>query len=252
MARSVIIFKALETEGHVDIYEQKFKEAGISVIIIPPIEFEFCNLDTLTKKLNDPDSYSGIIFTSPRAVKAVSLSLHEQESLLPEWHSSSIFVVGESTSRCLVDQLGLRSEGEESGSARELGDQIAKIFSKALLFPCGNLKTDVLPQTLTEKGISVEEVTVYRTCPHPSLADNLCTAIKKRIPDCIIFFSPSGVKHTIPLMKSIMAPLENIKFVCIGPSTAAALQEHGVHIWATAKKPNPCSLLEAVIQIKNM
>ncbi|XP_046383555.1 uroporphyrinogen-III synthase-like isoform X2 [Ischnura elegans] len=251
MAKSAIIFKAVDGDGRPDAYEREFQEAGIDVTIIPPIDFTFCNLDVLFEKLNDPGSYSGIIFTSPRAVKGVALSLGDQGTLNPGWKTCSIFVVGESTSRCLLDHLGLESEGKESGNAKELGEEIAKReFSKPLLFPCGNLKTDTLPQFLMGKNIYVEEVMVYETCQHPLLEENL-NGVLKEVPDFIIFFSPSGVKYTVPMMKSSQYSLDKVKLISIGPSTTAALLDHGINVWATAKKPNPCSLLEAIVTLRN-
>ncbi|KAK1166610.1 uroporphyrinogen-III synthase, partial [Acipenser oxyrinchus oxyrinchus] len=56
-------------------------------------------------QLSHPDKYGGLIFTSPRAVEAVSLCLEQNskreewmESLKDQWNAKSVYVVGKATS----------------------------------------------------------------------------------------------------------------------------------------------------------
>ena len=50
--------------------------------------------------------------------------------------------------------------------ARSLND-------KPLLFPCGNLHKETLPQQLHEAGIGLHSITCYETCPHSQLDTKL-------------------------------------------------------------------------------
>ena len=54
--------------------------------------------------------------------------------------------------------------------ARSLND-------KPLLFPCGNLHKETLPQQLHEAGIGLHSLTCYETCPHSQLDTNIRTLV---------------------------------------------------------------------------
>ncbi|KAG8226319.1 hypothetical protein J437_LFUL011432 [Ladona fulva] len=248
VGKTIFILKASETADNSDPYEEIFSLSGFCPVVIPSIEFEFCNLDVLKEKLLNPLSYSGIIFTSPRSVKAVSLAL-ENLSLPQAWTSLPTFVVGETTHQTVENSLGLHADGKECGSAKELAPVVSsREFNKPLLFPCGNLKTDALANLLSENNVSVEDVIVYKTSQHSKLKENIVTAISKGFPEYVVFFSPSGVRYAVPIMNKLTFPWKDVKVVCIGPSTETAVKEHGIEVWSVSKKPNPEFMLKAVLK----
>ena len=67
----------------------------------------------------------GVIFTSPRGVKAVS-HIQNVNDLMTEWQSLAVFAVGEETSRIIKLELGLDAQGHDAGSATSLADIILK------------------------------------------------------------------------------------------------------------------------------
>jgi len=66
---------------------------------------------------------SGLVFTSQRAIKAVS-SIKDVSSLLGGWKNHPVFVVGEGTSKILKKELDLDGKGSSAGNASALADII--------------------------------------------------------------------------------------------------------------------------------
>jgi len=66
---------------------------------------------------------SGLVFTSQRAIKAVS-SIKDVRSFLGGWKNHPVFVVGEGTSKILKKELDLDGKGSSAGNASALADII--------------------------------------------------------------------------------------------------------------------------------
>ncbi|XP_047409384.1 uroporphyrinogen-III synthase isoform X4 [Sciurus carolinensis] len=117
-----------------------------------------------------------------------------------------------------------------------------------LLFPCGNLKREILPKMLKDKGIPMESITVYQTIPHPGIQVNLDSYYsKKGVPASITFFSPSGLTYSLKHIQELSgASLDQIKFAAIGPTTARALAAQGLPVSCTAESPTPQALAAGI------
>ena len=74
MVVQVMLLKAPCDDGTKDGYQEYLHSLGFDVSLVPVIEFSFINSDSLLTKLEDPDNYCGIIFTSKRSVKAVEIA----------------------------------------------------------------------------------------------------------------------------------------------------------------------------------
>ncbi|XP_036191548.1 uroporphyrinogen-III synthase isoform X9 [Myotis myotis] len=229
---------------------------GLEATLIPVLSFEFLSLPTFWEKLSRPEGYGGLIFTSPRAVEAVELSLEQdgksevwKKSLRETWNAKPVYVVGNATAS-LVKKLGLEAEGESSGNAEKLAEWICSREPPALplLFPCGALKGEVLPQMLKDKGIPMESIIVYRKIPHPGIQVNLDSYYSKQgIPASIAFFSPSGLTHSLKHVRELSgSSIEQIKFAAIGPTTARALAAQGLPVSCTAESPTPQALAAGI------
>ncbi|CAH1258271.1 UROS [Branchiostoma lanceolatum] len=237
-----------------DPYEQEFLSAGMQVKSIEVLSFEFCNLPELRSLLNKPEEFSGMVFTSQRSVEAVRRCLQdaedEEQSLPGDWICKSTFVVGTATAAA-ARSLGLTPSGEECGTATQLADLITQKFptnGKALLFPCGLMRTETLPSALSAANIPLTELRVYQTTSHPDIDKRLDAYITEQgVPEFLVFFSPSGVKFSQPALQKLAAnDLSKIKIAAIGPTTAEAMTSAGLAVACTAEKPNPRSLLTAI------
>lgn len=141
--------------------------------------------------------------------------------------------------------------GAQCGNAQDLAKYILEIpndIVKPLLYPCSAIARDTVQQILENGGIKIEKLIVYETLPAENLKDNLLNIICDQ-PQIFVFFSPSIVEYIINTAKKNSLSLKNIKAVAIGPVTAEALFKAGLSVYATAAKPVPQALLEAIKKI---
>ncbi|MGH0157779.1 UNVERIFIED_CONTAM: hypothetical protein FKN15_037546 [Acipenser sinensis] len=220
-----------EGDSGSDPYVQELASYGLKATLIPVLSFEFVSLNALSEKLSHPDKYGGLIFTSPRAVEAVSLCLEQNgkreewmESLKDQWNAKSVYVVGKATSS-LVQEVGLIPQGEDTGNADKLSDYICK-------------------------SVPLESVTVYQTAQHPNLQKALSEYFSKEgIPESITFFSPSGVKFCLKTLQKLSGNhIDQIKFAAIGPTTADAMNAEGLTVSCSAEKPTAQDLALGISQ----
>ncbi|XP_046993000.1 uroporphyrinogen-III synthase-like [Schistocerca americana] len=257
--KEIIIFKAPaedEDKNGEDAYKVTLEEAGITAHIVPVLTFEFFDLDRLRTKLQCPEEYSGLIFTSPRTVKAVALSLEGKTPSHFGWRNA--YVVGETTRNVLQRELTMEGKGSNTGHAVALAEFILSEMQGTegnhlpLLYPCGTLSVepggDRLSGALAVGGIHLDPVPSYRTCPHPDIEQNLRAITKKGLPEMVAFFSPSGVRFAVPVFRKLGIDLAALKIVAIGPTTEASLKTAGLTVWTTAEKPTPQHLTKAIIE----
>uniref|UniRef100_UPI00358F4D8A uroporphyrinogen-III synthase n=1 Tax=Myxine glutinosa TaxID=7769 RepID=UPI00358F4D8A len=254
--RVLLLKEARETDNRPDPYLSEFSTVGMEATVVPALEFSFINLESLRTKVMmnvyTPDKFASIVFTSPRAVQAVKQSLqkHPVANELSGWASQAVFAVGDATAMA-VRELGLHPMGQDSGSADKLADVIIEKFvgcTLPILFPCGTLRRQELPNKLQQHGISVDSLVVYETKRHSELDTNLESYfLQQGVPDIVVFFSPSGVRFALKVLRSLAGEnFEWIKFAAIGDTTATALDSAGSPACFKASRPTPRALLVAI------
>jgi uroporphyrinogen-III synthase len=123
---------------------------------------------------------SPVIFTSVNAAEAVAGYLETNE---PKW---KIYSLGSATKNMIRHHFPFSEIIGEAENASGLADEILKNKEKNVIFFCGDLRRDELPDKLAGQQIAVEEVTVYST---------IASAEKiEKVYDGILFFSPSAVE----------------------------------------------------------
>ncbi|XP_006879931.1 PREDICTED: uroporphyrinogen-III synthase [Elephantulus edwardii] len=248
-----------EDECGQDPYIRELASFGLEATLIPVLSFEFLSLPSFSEKLSHPEGYGGLVFTSPRAIEAMQLCLEKatkteawKASLREKWNAKPVYVVGSATSS-LVRRIGLDAEGEQCGNAEKLAEFICSRESPVLplLFPCGNLKSETLPNRLMDQGIPMESLTVYQTVPHPGIQENLENYFSKQgVLASIAFFSPSGLRHSLKHIQTLSGDsFKEIKFVAIGPTTARAMATQGLPVSCTAQSPTPRALAEGIWRV---
>lgn len=243
----VILFKS-ESEGS-DKFVELLKENNFEVGSIPSIDFRFKSLDILLDKFKHPESYEGVIFTSPRSIYATQQSLANDDRIKKNWSDKKNFTIGDSSHSLARELLSLESNGKESGNAQNLSPIIIEDYKRnnlcrPFLFPCGNQKQDILGDNLRAHGIQLEYVEVYETIPHPNLESAVKEIKCNSDIDFIVYFSPSGVKYSLPFVKTHEIDLSKIKLIAIGPSTQKCMRDNDLKCYKMCEKPSPESLLE--------
>lgn len=144
---------------------------------------------------------SNVIFTSKNAVMGL-LKNFDRDKL----NFEKVYCVGDKTSQFLQEQ-GIEVI-LKMNSAKELALEIIKDKSlKKVTFFCGNLRRNDLPQILSDEGIKVNEVEVYKT--------KFKSVKLEKEYNAVLFFSPSSIKSYIESKNST-----NSLAFCIGNTTA--------------------------------
>lgn len=204
------------------IQRQLLSDAGISVLEEDFIETKIKNFEL--SKVNE-----NLIFTSQNAVLSIL-----QHSKCEELKGKNVFSVGMKTKELLTEN-GFDVVAY-TGYASDLAEIISLIYSsESFTFFSGNLRRDVLPNTLNENGITFNEIQVYET--------NITSKKMTSKQEGILFFSPSGVESYFKLNS-----IKDETCFCIGETTAEALENKKVKNIIISEKPSVESVITQVIE----
>jgi uroporphyrinogen-III synthase len=205
--------------------EQDILDANISLIDEDFIETKIKNFELL--KVND-----NLIFTSQNAVQSIL-----QHPKCDELKTKNVFSVGMKT-KDLLTENGFNVVAY-TGYASDLAEIISLIYSnESYTFFSGNLRRDVLPNTLKENEITFNEIEVYET--------NITSKKITNKLDGILFFSPSAVESYLKLNT-----IKEEMCFCIGETTAEALENKKVKNIIIADKPSVENVIDEVIEYYN-
>ncbi|XP_023938388.1 uroporphyrinogen-III synthase [Bicyclus anynana] len=240
--KKVVLFKSASED-----YEAAFRKHNYEAIFVEPLQFEYLNLPALGERLQDA-SYGGAVLTSPRAVEAVARCWAPSKFVL--WNTKRVYTVGEASAHKIKLSLGLEALGGGAGNAENLATLIASENSEGskFLFPCGNLRSEILPNILQSKQISVDAITVYETKENEKLRTSLQELNDTANPSCLVFFSPSGCEYVYRQLQTFNNKLSSVPHFAIGNSTAHKIENLGVEIAGVAAKPKAESVIESVQQ----
>jgi len=158
-----------------------------------------------------PLSDQVVIFTSANAVRAVAAAVTGS----PQW---KVFCI-EAATRKQVEQLFPHTEIIATApNGAQLAKRIIEQRPDQVVFFCGNLRLDTIPQVLKSNAIPCIEKIVYQTAKTPLVVNEPY--------DAILFYSPSGVESFFSV--NVISPAT--KAFSIGPSTTAALKKYTSNI----------------------
>ena len=192
--------------------------AGISLVEYNAIKIEFIAFDPGTKLIKNA------ILTSKNAARAII-----RKNLIVE----NCFCVGEKTASFLKENKFPITEIADYGTA--LATIITKKYpDEKFSFFCGDKRREELPSILKENSIDLEEIQVYKTLLNPKKFQQEF--------ECVLFFSPSGVKSFFSKNK-----IKNSTAFCIGTTTASEAKKH-TDIIVIATKPSIENVLVQVVK----
>ena len=209
-------------QGQFPIQKQELVNANFNVIEEDFIETK--TIDFELSKVND-----NLIFTSQNAVNSIL-----QHPKCEELKAKNVFSIGMKT-KDLLTENGFNVIAY-TGYAADLAEIISLIYSdESFTFFSGNLRRDVLPNTLEENGILLNEIKVYETkLTSKKVTEKL---------DGILFFSPSGVESYLKLNT-----IKDETCFCIGETTAEALENKKVKTIVIADKPSVENVIAEVVE----
>jgi uroporphyrinogen-III synthase len=197
----------------------------LSFIATKPIEDDelFQKIRTLSKE------HHTVVFTSMNAVEAIA----SQVSEVPAWQ---IYSIGNTTRKLIEEKWGADRIVGTAENAQRLGERLIDDGVREVVFFCGNIRRDELPNKIRSEGGKVEEVVVYETEDTPT---NVA-----RDYDGILFFSPSAVHAFYSQNK----PAKHTVLFAIGKTTEEAIRQHRNHKIIVANVTDKVELAQEAIE----
>jgi uroporphyrinogen-III synthase len=245
--RVVITRAALESSELLE----RLSGFGAIPIFLPLISFaapeSYAPLDTA---LLEWSRFDWVMFTSAYAVQAlITRAARQGRSVTKNAATPRIAVVGPAT----------KDKAEKAGFfvhhmarthlgvalAEELGDSLR---GKRVLLPRSDRANPDLPSALRKFGAQVTEVVAYRTVRPTDADQEKLAGVARGEADAILFFSPSAVHSFVELSgrKQLSILQDRVAMAAIGPVTARALREFGVHRIVLASEPSAAAVVQAL------
>ncbi|KAF2711631.1 tetrapyrrole biosynthesis, uroporphyrinogen III synthase [Pleomassaria siparia CBS 279.74] len=260
----------------VPVLEHRFKQDTLDQVRLDIINASFISTP------GRPAKYGAMIFTSQRAVEAVtqvvedirSEGVHLLDHLLPE--SVPFYVVGPATARGLrAMHLHCPILGEETGNGEALSLFILEHYNSLhqaspkphLLFLVGDKRRDIIPKTLQSTELDpkrrsrVDEVVIYETGEMQSFKANFMSILQKNkarevSTQWLVVFSPTGCKAMLESLDLLdnagrlksNADRGNIFVATIGPTTRDFLiEEFGFSPDVCASTPSAEGIADGIM-----
>lgn len=228
-------------------------ELGGQPIEFPSIEIRREeNLGPLYNALKNINHYQWIIFTSVNAVEIFFAELDNLDMDIRDLKDIHIAAIGPAT-RQAVQKRGIKvrvvpEEYRAEGILEELKQLIAP--GEWILLPRARGARGILPETLRNWGVHVNEVVLYEAVPtsrgeHRHLQDILNGKV-----DYLTFTSSSTVSNFVAMIgpENVWRVNRAARVACIGPVTAQKANDLGFSVAVTAREYTINGLVEAILE----
>lgn len=180
--------------------------------------------------LNLINKKATVVFTSSNALAAVATLVVNQR---PDWQ---VYCLGNTTYEMARSIFGSQMDRQTATNAASLARQIISNHAiSEVVFFCGNLRRNDLPDLLRDNNITIKETVVYHTRLAPQ-------KINKEY-DAVLFFSPSAAESFFSLN---LLPLKTTTFV-IGHTTAGKARDYTQRV-VISEIPDKLYLLSKAIK----
>ncbi|MDB5253812.1 MAG: hypothetical protein JWP27_2981 [Flaviaesturariibacter sp.] len=182
--------------------------AGIAIEELSFIQTQPVADEGVTKRIAELASKPiTAVFTSMNAVEAVA-------TIAAPGASWSVYALGHTTEKLVSEKLPASTIVATAENAARLGERLIDDGVSGIVFFCGNIRRDELPNKMRSEKIAIEEIVVYETHETPS--------VLTRDYDGILFFSPSAVEAFFRVNK----PAKGTVLFAIGKTTSEAIRAH--------------------------
>ena len=231
--------------------KELLEDLGASPIELPTIQTvpleDYAELDAVLDRL---DGFSWVIFASANAVEAVfsRMAKKDHDRDARAFGSTRVGAIGPATAQAL-ERRGIIADFVPAKSTSEA---VVKELSHCdwsgvpVLLPGADIGRDLLARGLAALGAQVELVAAYRTVPVPDIGE-LARKILDQGVDIVTFTSSSTVRNLLEALDGDGSGLKSSVIACIGPATAAAARELGLHVDLVATEHNVEGLAESLV-----
>jgi len=232
-------------------FVRSLRELGAAPIELPAIDIQPTeHLETLDAALHNLSSFDWVVFTSANGVRATMGRLLNSGNDVRVLGNTRICAIGPATERALRT-YGLLADVMppkfiSSTIVQELG-AVGINQARIALFRSDIAPTEIV-DGLDALGASVESFVAYKTVPAPHRAEELRGLLDRREIDVLTFTSSSTVANFMSAVGEERAVVvRNIPSICIGPTTAGAARNAGLHVESVASDYTVEGLVSAVV-----
>lgn len=226
-----------------------------AIAIAPPRD-----LDLLDAALDGMASWEWVAFTSTNAARALRdrLRQRDRDEALPA--AVRLAAVGPATAEAVRECFRAPDLVATTPDAASLAAELPVARGTRVLFPCAEEALDTLPAALRARGALVDVIVAYRTVPAPGAAELAARVVAGEV-DAIVLASGSAARATAGAVREALAqeaparsgtarPLAAAlpPLVCIGRTTADAVEALGLAPAAVARTPDAAGLAEALVR----
>ena len=232
---------------------RSIEELGGDVIDFPTIEIcppeSFAEFDAALDKLS---LYDWVIFTSVNSVEPFLERLKLRGETAEALSAHKVGAIGAETAKRLEAARIRASLVPERYQAEGILDAISpeEICGKRVLIPRAAEAREILPATLRKWGAVVDVVVAYRTELPRLDVHPLSDLLVERKVDVITFTSSSTVRNFVRLFggRKLGEIARGSTIACIGPITAATVEELGGRADIVADQFTVKDMLRAIVE----
>lgn len=222
------------------------RSLGAEVFLLPAIGIAPpLDTDRLDRALLALDAYDWVVLTSVNGVEAVRSRMEFLGVSTAMMNVPQVAVVGPSTATAFEEAFrpadAMPGEYVSDAIAVTMGD----VRGKRILLARADLARKELPAILVAAGAIIEEVTAYRiVTPEPS-----SYPLPKTCPDAITLTSSAAARGTERALtdRGLGDWMQQAALVCIGPITAATVEQQGYRPAAVATEYTMTGLTQALV-----
>jgi uroporphyrinogen III methyltransferase/synthase len=234
-------------------FARSIEELGGDVIDFPTIEIcppeSFAEFDAALDKLG---LYDWVIFTSVNSVEPFLERLELRGKTAEALSAHKVGAIGAETAKRLEAARIRASLVPERYQAEGILDAISpeEIRGKRVLIPRAAEARKILPATLRKWGALVDVVVAYRTELPRLDVRPLADLLVERKVDVITFTSSSTVRNFVRLFggRKLGEIVSGSMIACIGPITAATVEELGARADIVADQFTVTDMLRAIVE----
>ena len=234
------------------IFVESLRAEGAFPIVLPTIETERRVDDqqlSATVENLLAGKYEWIAFSSAVAVRAFFELLIEQNIDVRQLGDIQIGAVGKATSEELRSYMLFPDIVPENSTGEDLAHAILTQCvgsEKSILLPRAENADPALFNVLNEKGMHVDELTLYLSVPPAIPSGEMLKVIRSGGLDIATFTSSSTVKNLVRILGDDRKCLDDVLIACIGPTTASTARDLGLEPDIVAKEHSINGLLQAL------
>lgn len=239
--RSVAVTRA---RAQASKFAAKLAALGAEVVEAPAISTRARQDEAVDAAIAEVETFELIAFTSAAGVDSFFAALGRTGKDARALAGIEFAVVGGATRDALAAHGIDADHVPERQTAEGLLDALPADIGRVLL-PLGSSARKVLAEGLRARGAEVHEVAVYDT-----VIEELSEAQRMAVADAeFVTFASGSAVHSLITALGGPEPLASCALVTIGPTTSAALREHGLEPTVEAEQHDTGGLLSALLSI---